>query len=204
VIEPPEERVTAEQSAAARMTLAAIIISAFGLLGKILGYGKEILIAAYWGRGAAVDAFVVVYKTIVFELYVKIEKLLRPTYLPIFVARKSEGDDDRAWRYFSVISTFVFVFMTPLVLAAIIWAPGLIRTLFPGLEMVDLAADMLRISGAATLLMVLSVMTELTLHSHKEFTIPALADATRQFVLFGTIGALIGFGIYPSQENLKG
>lgn len=191
---------TAEQSAAARMTLAAIIISAFGLLGKILGYGKEILIAAYWGRGAAVDAFVVVYKTIVFELYVKIEKLLRPTYLPIFVARKSEGDDDRAWRYFSVISTFVFVFMTPLVLAAIIWAPGLIRTLFPGLEMVDLAADMLRISGAATLLMVLSVMTELTLHSHKEFTIPALADATRQFVLFGTIGALIGFGIYPTGE----
>ncbi len=189
-----------EESAGAQMTLAAIVISAFGLLGKVLGYGKEILIANFWGAGAAVDAFVIVYKGFVFELYAKVEKLLRPTYLPIFVAHKTEGDEDRAWRFFSIIFTLVLVVIGGLTVAAIVWAPQIIRTLFPALEMPGLAAEMLRIAAAAILLLVLSVMAELTLHSHKQFTIPAMADATRQFMIFGAIGGLVGFGFYSGGE----
>lgn len=203
---PPDDREEVdepkapERSAGAQMTIAAIVISAFGLLGKILGYGKEILIANWWGVSPAVDAFVVVYKFIVFQLYTKIEKLLRPTYLPIFVKHRSDGDEERAWRFFGIITTLVGVLMGVLTLLAIIWAPQIIRALWPALEMPALAADMLRIAAAAMLLLVLSVMAELTLHSHKEFTIPALADASRQFVLFATIGGLVGLGIYPQSE----
>ncbi|MGI5817900.1 MAG: murein biosynthesis integral membrane protein MurJ [Armatimonadota bacterium] len=182
------------------MTLAAIIISAFGLLGKILGYGKEILIAKWWGRGGTVDAFVVVYKFIVFQLYTKVEKLLRPTYLPIFVAHRSEGEEGRAWRFFRVIATITFVVMTILSVASIIWASWIVRTLWPALELPALGADLLRISAGALLLLVMSVMVELTLHSHKEFTIPAMADAGRQFVLFGCIAGLVGFGVYVAGE----
>ncbi len=198
--EVPRDSETGEESTGAKMTLAALIISAFGLLGKVLGYGKEILIAAWWGRGAAVDAFVIVYKGFVIEAYAKVEKLLRPTYLPIFVAHRTEGDEDRAWRFFGVIFSLVFVVVGALTVAAIIWAPQIIRALFPSLEMPALAAGMLRVAAAAILLLVLSVMAELTLHSHKQFTIPAMADAARQFVLFATIGGLVGVGVYPSTE----
>lgn len=190
-----------ERSAGAQMTLAAIIISVFGLLGKILGYGKEILIAKWWGRGGAVDAFVVVYKFIVFQLYTKIEKLLRPTYLPIFVEHRTEGDEERAWRFFSIITSLVTVVMGALTVVAIIWAPQIIRIGWPALEMPALGAEMLRIAAGAMLLLVLSVMAELTLHSHKEFTIPALADAARQFVLFGAIGGLVALGVYSTEPQ---
>ncbi|MEA3399797.1 MAG: lipid II flippase MurJ [Armatimonadota bacterium] len=191
---PPEE------SAGTQMTLAAIVISAFGLLGKVLGWGKEILIAKYWGAEAAVDAFVIVYKGFVFEAYAKTEKLLRPTYLPIFVAHKTEGDERRAWRLFSLITSLVFIVIGSLTVAAIIWAPQIIRVLFPALEMPGLAAEMLRIAAAAILLLVLSVMAELTLHSYKQFTVPAMADATRQLMIFGAIGGLVALGFYPSGE----
>jgi putative peptidoglycan lipid II flippase len=194
-----QEQKAPERSAGAQMTLAAVIISAFGLLGKVLGYGKEILIAKWWGRGAAVDAFVVVYKFIVFQLYTKVEKLLRPTFLPIFVEHKSADDQQRAWRFFGIVTTLVTVVMGAVTLAAIIWAPQIIGALWPALEMPALASEMLRIAAAAMLLLVLSVMAELTLHSHKEFTIPALADATRQFVLFGAIGGLVGIGLYSTE-----
>ncbi len=212
-----------DDDAGVQMTVAAIIISAFGLLGKVLGYGKEILIATWWGRGAAVDAFVIVYKGFVFEAYTKVEKLLRPTFLPIFVTHKTRGEQerprplfgrifmlpwvrgthpsmDRAWRFFSIIFTLVAVVMGAATIAAIIWAPQIIRLLFPALEMPGLASEMLRIAAGAIFLLVLSVMAELTLHSHREFTIPAMADAARQFVLFGAIGGLVGIGLYPSEE----
>ncbi|MFW5868712.1 MAG: murein biosynthesis integral membrane protein MurJ [Armatimonadota bacterium] len=195
-----EEPKAPEKSAGAQMTIAAIIISAFGLLGKVLGYGKEILIANWWGRGAAVDAFVVVYKFIVFQVYTKIEKLLRPTFLPIFVEHRSEGQERQAWHFFRVIGTITFVVMTVISLAAIIWAPWIVRTFWPALELAAIGADLLRISGGALLLLVMSVMVELTLHSHKEFTIPAMADAGRQFVLFGCIAGLIGLGVYAAGE----
>ncbi len=193
--ESPEDR-----RAGTQMTLAAIVISAFGLLGKILGYGKEILIANYWGAGPAVDAFVIVYNDIVFQLYAKVEKLLRPTYLPIFVGHNAEGDDQRAWRFFGVVTTLVLIGTGALSMLAIIFAPQIMAVGWPNAEMPGLASDLLRISGAAGLLLVLSVMAELTLHSFKQFTIPALADASRQFVLFASIGGLIGFGLYPSGE----
>ncbi|MFO8080700.1 MAG: lipid II flippase MurJ [Armatimonadota bacterium] len=182
------------------MTIAAIIISAFGLLGKVLGYGKEILIANWWGRGAAVDAFVVVYKFIIFQVYTKIEKLLRPTYLPIFVDHRSEGEQRQAWHFFRVIATITFVVMTAISVATVIWAPWIVRTFWPALELPVIGAELLRISAGALLLLVMSVMVELTLHSHKEFTIPAMADAGRQFVLFGCIAGLVGFGVYVAGE----
>ncbi|MGC9318098.1 MAG: murein biosynthesis integral membrane protein MurJ [Armatimonadota bacterium] len=189
-----------EETTGAQMTLAAIVISVFGLLGKVLGWGKEILIAKYWGAEAAVDAFVIVYKGFVFEAYAKTEKLLRPTYLPIFVAHKTEGDERRAWQFFSLVTSLVFVVIGLLTAAAIIWAPQIIRALFPALEMPGLAAEMLRIAAAAILLLVLSVMAELTLHSYKQFTVPAMADATRQFMIVGAIGGLVAFGLYPSGQ----
>lgn len=206
MIENPDDRESKpgqkaqSDGAGAQMTLAAIIISIFGMMGKILGYGREILIAKWWGRGGAVDAFVVVYKFIVFQLYTKIEKLLRPTYLPIFVAHRSEGDEERAWRFFRVIATITFVVMSMISVAAVIWAPWIVRTFWPAIELPGLGTELLRISAGALLLLVMSVMLELTLHSHKEFAIPALADAGRQFVLFGSIAGLVGFGLYPAGE----
>lgn len=195
-----EEKDAPRKSAGAQMTIAAIIISIFGLMGKVLGYGREILIANWWGRGAAVDAFVVVYKFIVFQLYTKVEKLLRPTYLPIFVAYKSDGEERQAWHFFRVIATITFVVMFVMSAAAMIWAPWIVRTFWPALELPGLGADLLRISSGALLLLVMSVMVELTLHSHKEFTIPAMADAGRQFVLFGSIAGLVGLGVYAAGE----
>lgn len=186
--------------AGAQMTLAAIVISIFGTLGKVIGYGREILIAKWWGRGGAVDAFVVVNKFIVFQLYTKVEKLLRPTYLPIFVRHRTEGNAPQAWHFFRVIATITFIVMTVISVASIIWASWIVRTLWPALELPGLGTSLLRISAGALLLLIMSVMLELTLHSHKEFTIPAMADAGRQFVFFGCIAGLVGFGVYAAGE----
>lgn len=190
---------TAEQTGLL-MTIAVLVISLFGFLGKIAGYAKEILIAKYWGASSAVDTFKVVYNSVVFLVYSKVEKLLRPTYLPLFVKQRSQGGDREAWHFLSVSSTLVFLVLALISAASMLAAPSLIRLGWPELAAANLtlAVDLLRISALAMLLLVMSVMCELTLHAYKRFTAPALADALRQVVLVGTIGALIGYAIYPS------
>ncbi|MCD6360917.1 MAG: hypothetical protein J7M38_08620 [Armatimonadetes bacterium] len=189
------------------MTVAVLVISFFGFLGKVAGYVKEVLIAKYWGASATVDTFKVVYNSVIFLVYSKAEKLLRPTYLPIFVKHREQGDEQRARRFFDVTTTLTFVVLAVVTGAAMLLAPGIIRLGWPELtgEFHALAVDLLRIAGGAMLLLVMSVMAELTLHAHKRFTIPALADACRQFALVGAIGGLIGLGIFPagSPEGIK-
>ncbi len=207
---PEEEaasRPEAPEQTGLLMTIAVIVISLFGFLGKVAGYAKEIIIAHYWGASAAVDTFKVVYNSIVFLVYSKTEKLLRPTYLPLFVKHRDQGREREAWQFFSASSTLVFIVLTVISGACMLWADSLIRIGWPELALnnLPLAVDLLRISSLAMLLLVMSVMCELTLHAYKRFTAPALADALRQVALVGTIGALIGYGMYPggSPEGIR-
>lgn len=91
---PPleEEPQAPRESAGAKMTISVVIVSAFLFLGKIAGYIKEGMLSDYWGLSGGLDAFKVVYNSIVFLIYTKVEKLLRPTFLPIFVEHRDAGD----------------------------------------------------------------------------------------------------------------
>ncbi len=189
------------------MTVAVIIISVFGFLGKLMGFVKEMFIARYWSTSATTDTFKVVYNGIIFLVYSKAEKLLRPTFLPIFVKHRDQDREDEALAFLGVTGTLVFVAMTVVTGLTIGFAPGIISLGWPNIvgQYHDLAVDLLRIAAGAMLLLVMSVMTELTLHAYKRFTAPAFADACRQFALVGAIGGLIGYGFFSatSPDGIK-
>jgi len=191
---PPleEEPQAPRESAGAKMTISVVIVSAFLFLGKIAGYIKEGMLSDYWGLSGGLDAFKVVYNSIVFLIYTKVEKLLRPTFLPIFVEHRDAGDEERAWSFFSSIINLALISTTALTLLAVIFAPQVMR-LWPGLsaENQALGVSLLRISGFALILLVMSVMFELTLQAYKKFTAPALAEAIMRVTLPATIFGLI-------------
>lgn len=181
------------------MTVSVVIVSAFLFLGKIAGYVKEGMLSDYWGLSGGLDAFKVVYNSIVFLIYTKIEKLLRPTYLPIFVEHRDAEREQRAWSFFSSIANLTLLSVSAITLLAVIFAPVVMR-LWPGLsaENQALGADLLRIAGFAMILLVMSVMAELTLHAYKRFTVPALAEAMMRVMLPVTIFALVAWwGLQP-------
>lgn len=183
------------------MTGAVIVISIFLFLGKVAGYVKESIMADYWGLSGGLDAFKVVYNSVIILIYTKAEKLLRPTYLPIFVQHRDSDREDEAWRFFSIATNLSFLALLLITALATGFAPEIIRVGWPRMAPADvaLAVSLLRISGAAMVLLVLSVMLEMTLHSYKRFTAPALAEAIMRLVLPITIfGLVAAWGMAPS------
>ena len=106
--EATDERAQQDRQVGARMTGAVIVVSIFLFLGKVAGYVKEAIMADYWGLSGGLDAFKVVYNSVIILVYTKAEKLLRPTYLPIFVQHRDHDVEDEAWRFFSTATNLRF------------------------------------------------------------------------------------------------
>lgn len=177
---------TAQQDAASdaragrQMGLAAVVVTVFLTVGKFMGLAKEMLLSSL-GTGAHTDAFKFAYGGIIVTIYTKVEKLLRPTYLPEFVRLLREEGEEAAWRVASIVTGLQFLVLAVLSGAAMVWAEPLLLLLAPKLAETpaDLARGvlMLRIMAPSLLLFSLSVMPELALQSYKRFTVPAVAEA---------------------------
>ena len=200
----PPSTPASKRSAGAQMTMGAIIISAFLFAGKAAGYVKDMVISGYFGGTAVSDAFYLNYNNIIFLLYARIEKLLRPTFLPQFV-RQMKDSEQNAWRLFSVIANTHVLTMLLIVTLIEVFAGRIISTLWPNLAAdpghFRLAVAVLRIMAPALVLYSPSVMLELALHSYKQFTIPALADCLSRIGLLVALFVGVEFLWHPDNPN---
>ncbi|MFO7948000.1 MAG: lipid II flippase MurJ [Armatimonadota bacterium] len=199
---PPRKE--SDQSAGVQMSIATLIISAFLFVGKIAGYVKDMVLSGYFGSSASTDAFYFIYNNIVFMLYAKIEKLLRPTYLPQFV-KKLKSSEAEAWRITSIIFNLHFLAIVVIVVLLEIFAPNLVKLLWPNLvstpENLAMTVGLFRIMAPALLLFSPSVMPELTLHSYKQFTVPALADTISRIGLLGILFVAVEYLWHPDHPH---
>lgn len=189
-LEPnPHEKEDAQ--AGRRMTVGALVISLFLFLGKIAGYLKDIFIAKWFGKSHAADAYNLIYSNIIFMIYARIEKIMRPIYLPTFVATREKDGEEEAWKLTSTLATLQFLFLLVIVALVMIFAPQIIRTMWGNLaadpEGFKVAVMLLRVTVPTLLLFSLSVMPELTLHAYKRFSLPAFADACFRTALVGVM-----------------
>ncbi|MFP3905135.1 MAG: lipid II flippase MurJ, partial [Armatimonadota bacterium] len=121
-----------DENAGVQMSIATLIISAFLFVGKIAGYVKDMVLSGYFGSSASTDAFYFIYNNIVFMFFSKIEKLLRPTYLPQFV-KKLKSSEAEAWRITSIIFNIHFLTIVAIVALLEIFAPNIVQLLWPNL-----------------------------------------------------------------------
>lgn len=183
-------------NAGLQMSLAVLVISALLTVGKVVGYVKEVLLAYYFGLSRPTDAFKAVYNGLVMLIYTKIEKLLRPTYLPEFVETRDEQGEAQAWRITSVLSSVQLIVLVAIATGGIVFAEPLVRLLWRGQEIsadeIRLTVVLIRIMVPALVLFSLSVMPELTLHAYKRFTLPAVAEVCFKTAMPLMMIALIG------------
>jgi putative peptidoglycan lipid II flippase len=157
---------------------ATTILTAITLVVKGLGFVEKLLLAYFFGTGAQVDAYLVVY-TIPFAAYIVLSEVVRPAFLPIFMRVRRQSEEG-AWRLFSATGTVLFLLLVAATIAGILWAEPLISLAAPGFsgEQRVLAVRLTRLVMPALLFLGLSTLTTSALNAEKRFTLPALGDVS--------------------------
>lgn len=182
-----------------RLLRSSAIVGVFTLASRLLGFVREILLAAAIGAGPIADAFFTAFQFPNLFRRVFAEGAFNSAFVPLYAGRvESEGEAEaRAFArdVLSVLVTFMFVF----VIAAQIAMPWLMYALGPGFvgepDLFSTAVLLTQITMPYLLMMSLSAMLSGILNSHEKFAAAAAAPVLLNLILIG----ILWFGDAPAE-----
>ena len=175
------------------MRTAAAVIAASVLLSRILGLGRDAMIAALIGVNVESDLYFEAFLIPDLLNYFLAGAYLTITLVPILSRHLEAGDSEAASRAFS--SVFRFVTIAIVTLTALMWALAgpLVELLFPRVDEVGRLVSMTRLVLPAQVFLVLGALLMAVQYTHKRFVIPAAAPLVYNIGIIA--GGLIGWAL---------
>jgi putative peptidoglycan lipid II flippase len=174
---------------AGRLARAAAIVALFGLFSRLLGFAREVVLAAAYGASAVTDAFVnslLIVNTVAAVLLYTLVTLIIPT----FQRERADHGAESAWRL--VCALAVWTGLGLIVLASLAAAfpevPAALFGLDPARE--QDTAELIRIMAPALALQGFSAVFTAMLQIHGRFAGPAAVGIA--FNLGIIVGVLVG------------
>ncbi|MBI3733175.1 MAG: murein biosynthesis integral membrane protein MurJ [Chloroflexi bacterium] len=174
---------------------AAGIIMAGNVLSRLLGLGREQVIAALFGASGATDAFVAAstVPTIIYDLL--IGGAISAALIPVFSAYSDDPRQrDDLSQMVSTLLTLAAIVLAALIVILTVFAPELIAVLgvafAPGVR--DEAIALVRLMLPATLFMAVSGILTALLQARRQFALPAFVSATYNASIIVVALALAG------------
>jgi putative peptidoglycan lipid II flippase len=170
---------------------SALTVGGLTGISRILGFIRDLMIAAFLGAGAAADAFFVSFKLANLLRRLFAEGAFNAAFVPLF-AKAHEGEGDEAARRFAeealaVMTTVLLV----VVLLALLAMPWLVRGLAPGFEVegerYGLAVELSRITFPYLMFISLAALFSGVLNSIGRFAHAAFAPIILNLVLITTL-----------------
>lgn len=189
---------SASSSVFRSIALAALLISLGNITSRVLGLVREPIIAAYFSRGLAVDAFTLAW-TLPNALYeLLISGAVSAALVPVF-SEYAERDRDEFWY---VASTIITLACTILVIASALlaWQAPLALAVVTRPTESALRAEAAALIGwllpAVTLMGVSAIVTAI-LHAQRRFLLPAfVAAAFNAGMIIGTVSLAPHIGVH--------
>ncbi len=179
-------------------TKAAGIIGIAVMCSRVLGLARELIFAALFGGGAAMDAFTAAFRipNLLRDLFA--EGALSTAFVATFSKTIARGGDAAAWRLANKVATLTVVVLGALCIAGMMFSAELVATLAPGFtaEKAALTVQLTQIMFPFILLVSLAALVMGMLNSKSVFGLPAMASS---FFNIGSIvgGVTLGFWIDP-------
>lgn len=148
------------------------------LLSRVLGLGREMVIAYVGGAGPLVDAYQVAFVLPEILNHVAATGFLSITFIPIFAGYLVKGREDEGWRVFSLLLTVFGLALAIAVALAVAFAPALVALVAPGLKdpaVVAAAVRMTRIVIPAQWFFFVGGLMIAVQFARERFFIPGLA-----------------------------
>jgi putative peptidoglycan lipid II flippase len=160
-------------TAVGRVARAATIIVLFGLLSRLLGLAREIVLGAAYGTSAASDAFqsgLFVVNTVAAVLLYALVTLV----IPVFQQERAREGRESAWQLLWAIATWTALALIVLSAAAAIWPQGPTALFnFDDPQRVHDTEHLIRIMAPALMLQGFSALFTALLQVHGRFAGPA-------------------------------
>jgi putative peptidoglycan lipid II flippase len=175
---PTAASASAGASLARRIAIAAMLIAVGNVASRVLGLGRESVIAGTFGRGVEVDVFTAA-STIPTTLYdLLINGAISAALVPVF-SEYAEGDEREFWRVASIVINLALLVVAA-VTALLIWqAPLAVTVLAGGFKdaIRDQATHMVRLLLPAVVFMALSGLITALLYARQRFLLTAFTTS---------------------------
>lgn len=176
----------------------SFIVSLGNTLSKLLGLIREMVIAAFYGASALVDAYLVAL-TIPMALFNTVNQALSITILPLITEYDQKEGRESVLAMLNTITSFLMICILLLVLLGTICASPLISLISPGfnIETTIIAEKLTRIVMPVMIFMGLTGLATGILQSQKRFLYPALMGvACNITIIIAVCLSANTFGIY--------
>ncbi|HSK91684.1 MAG TPA: murein biosynthesis integral membrane protein MurJ [Euzebyales bacterium] len=175
---PPGEHLSAPERTG-RAQRAVLIILLLTAAGRLLGFGRDLVLAALFGASAATDAFTVAWTVPETASPLLLEDALVYVLIPLFTLHlRNDGNLDEIVRR-SLVT--VVAALGAVSLAVALAAPWLVGALAPGLAEPGIAVDSVRLAALTVLAMGVAGYITSALRVHDVFAPTAAVYAAYNF-----------------------
>lgn len=177
-----------------RIRTAAGIVAAGVLLSRILGFGRQMVLAGLLGNSAEADAYEVSFIIPEILNYLLAGGFLAITFIPILSERLAADDPDGPNAAFNAVFRPVAVVVVVLTVIAVLTMDQLIEAIFSSRMDATQLADVVRLTQIvlpAQVFFVLGGLFMAVQYAHGKFVIPTLAPIIYNagIILGGVVGA---------------
>ena len=191
-----------------RIFSAAMVVGALTLFAKTAGMAKEVLVAAWFGTGDALDAFLVAFLMPAYAINV-IAGSINAALIPTFVEVREKEGNEAAQRLFSgsLVFSIALLTLSVLVLAAV--APVLLPLLCSGFSpaKVRLTLELFYVLLPGILIAGVAMSCEAALNAGERFALAAIAPSAVPVMIMAALavaGARIGIDAPWHAGRLRG
>lgn len=177
---------------------ATLLLMASVMLGRVIGYLREMYVAWAFGAGPKTDAYVAAFTLPDFLFYVLAGGTASITFISIYTRQTSKGHDREAQDAFNSTITIMTVVMILGTILVEIFTPQIERHLFPHFnrEQMELCVYLTRILLPGQIFFYAGGVVSAVLLSRRMFLYPALSPVFYgSFIILGGIVGAHRFGI---------
>jgi putative peptidoglycan lipid II flippase len=166
------------------------------LASRLLGFARDVGIAAVLGAGVFSDAFFAVLQVTNFFRRLLAEGALNAAFVPLWLRIKETKGEDNAYQFFRQVFVAMLLAVGALAAIGLLFASGAIDLLAPGFdgERRALATDYLRIAAPYVALAGVVAIIAALLNAERRIGAPALGVVVFNAVLLLVLAGIAAFG----------
>ncbi|WP_028240867.1 murein biosynthesis integral membrane protein MurJ [Stutzerimonas azotifigens] len=166
----------AEKSAKGGLLRSSAVVSVMTLLSRVLGMIRDMVVANYFGSGAAADAFFIAFKIPNFLRRLFAEGAFAQAFVPVLSEYRTKRSQAEVKLLVDRTAGALGLVLAAITLVGVLGAPYVVMLFAPGFhdepQKMALAGELLRITFPYLLLISLTAFTSGVLNTYGRFAVP--------------------------------